>query len=155
MSKQVVTLLRDDLDGSEATRTVVFAWEGTTYEIDLSDENFGNFSTAMSPYLGAARKRPKPRRSRVAESIGEAYDDAQAALAKTGAAPRGTPNNRRTSAPSSASATKKASARRGRVAESIVEAYDDAQAALAKTGAAPRLSAAAKKAAAKKAAAAK
>ena len=155
MSKQVVTLLRDDLDGSEATKTVVFAWEGTTYEIDLSDENFGSFSTAISPYLGAARKTPKPRRSRISASIVEAYDDAQVALAKTGAAPRGTPNSRRTSASGNASATKKASARRGRIAESIGEAYDDAQAALAKTGAAPRLGTAAKKAAAKKAASTK
>ena len=150
MAKEVITLLRDDLDGSEATKTVSFAWEGTTYEIDLSDENFGKFSSAVSPYLGAARKTPKPRRSRVSASIVEAYDDAQGALAKTGAAPRGTPNQRRTTASKNASATKKAPARRSRVAESIGEAYDDAQAALAKTGAAPRLRTPAKKTASTK-----
>jgi hypothetical protein len=146
MVRQVITVLRDDLDGSEATKTVTFAWEGTTYEIDLSDENFGKFSSAISPYLGAARKTPKPRRKRIAASVAEAYDDAQAALAKTGAAPRGTPTPRRTVASGNVSATKKAPSRRSRVAESIGEAYDDAQAALAKTGAAPRLGPAAKKA---------
>lgn len=88
MAKEVITLFRDDLDGSDATKTVVFAWEGTTYEIDLSDENLKKFSGAISPYLAAARKAPKPRRSRIAKSIGEAYDDAQAALAKTGVPPR-------------------------------------------------------------------
>ena len=150
MAKEVVTLFRDDLDGSEATKTVVFAWEGTTYEIDLSDENYGRFSSAISPYLGAARKTPKPRRSRISASVVEAYDDAQAALAKTGAAPRVTPTRRRTAASSKASATKKSSARRSRVAEAIGEAYDDAQAALAKTGAAPRLGTAAKKTASTK-----
>ena len=88
MAKEVITLFRDDLDGSEATKTVVFAWEGTTYEVDLSDENYGKFSSAISPYIAAARKTPKPRRSRIAKSVGEAYDDAQAALAKTGVPPR-------------------------------------------------------------------
>ena len=141
MAKEIVIRLRDDLDGSEATKTVVFAWVGTTYEIDLSDDNVEKFSAVMAPYVGAARKSPARGRRRVAESIVEAYDDAQAALAKTGAAPRGTPTAR------------KAAAKRARVAESIVEAYDDAQAALAKTGAAPRGPRTAAKPAAKKAAA--
>ena len=140
MAKEVIIRLRDDLDGSEATTTVVFAWAGTTYEIDLNDENVENFSAVIAPYVSAARKSPGRGRRRVAESIVEAYDDAQSALAKTGAAPRGTPTAR------------KAALKRARVAESIVEAYDDVQAALAKTGAAPRGRRTATKPAAKKAA---
>ena len=140
MAKEIIIRLSDDLDGSEATKTVVFAWAGTTYEIDLSDENVEKFSAVIAPYVGAARKSSGRGRRRVAASIAEAYDDAQAALAKTGAAPRGAPT------------PKKAARKRAAIVESIVEAYDDAQAALAKTGAAPRGPRTAPKPAAKKAA---
>ena len=85
----IIRLRRDDLDGSEATKTVVFAWAGTTYEINLSDDSVERFSAVIAPYVGAARKSSARGRRRVAESIVEAYDDAQAALAKTGVAPRG------------------------------------------------------------------
>ena len=158
MAKEIITRLRDDLDGSEATKTLVFAWAGATYEIDLSDDNAEKFSAAIAPYVGAARKLSGRGRRRVAEAIVEAYDDAQAALAKTGAAPRGTPTARKAAlkrgriAESIVEAYDDAQAALAKIAEAIVEAYDDAQAALAKTGAAPRRPRTATKAAAKKAA---
>lgn len=37
MAKQIVTLLTDDLDGSEADETVMFSLDGRDYEIDLND----------------------------------------------------------------------------------------------------------------------
>jgi hypothetical protein len=56
MAKQTVTRLVDDLDKSEADRSVRFSWQGTTYEIDLSDKNAKAFEKAISPYLDAARR---------------------------------------------------------------------------------------------------
>jgi hypothetical protein len=39
MAQKVQVLLVDDLDGGEATETVAFSLDGTTYEIDLSSDN--------------------------------------------------------------------------------------------------------------------
>lgn len=36
MATETITRLIDDLDGSEAQRTMTFAWDGRTYEVDLS-----------------------------------------------------------------------------------------------------------------------
>jgi Lsr2 len=51
-----ITELIDDLDGGKADRTVIFAVDGTTYEIDLSKKNATAFAKALEPYLEAARK---------------------------------------------------------------------------------------------------
>jgi hypothetical protein len=56
MAKQVVTLLTDDLDGSEADRTVEFGLDGTNYTIDLSDKNAGKLRKALEPYIGAGTR---------------------------------------------------------------------------------------------------
>jgi hypothetical protein len=48
MAKEVIIRLRDGLDGSETTKTVVFAWAGTTFEIDLSDDNVEKFSAVIA-----------------------------------------------------------------------------------------------------------
>lgn len=58
--KTVVTLL-DDLDGSEATQTVLFGLEGRSYEIDLNEANSEKFRAALAPYVGAARKASSSR----------------------------------------------------------------------------------------------
>jgi hypothetical protein len=39
MAKRTITVLVDDLDGSDATETVSFAVDGVSYEVDLSAEN--------------------------------------------------------------------------------------------------------------------
>ncbi len=56
MAQQVVTTLVDDLDGSEAAETIVFALDGKTYEIDLSEAHASELREKLAPYLGAARK---------------------------------------------------------------------------------------------------
>lgn len=56
MAQKVITLLTDDLDGSEASQTVVFALDGKTYEIDLSDEHATKMREALAPFVGSARK---------------------------------------------------------------------------------------------------
>jgi len=56
MAQKVNIVLVDDLDGSEATETVTFGLDGTTYEIDLNDKNAATLRDALSGYVGHARK---------------------------------------------------------------------------------------------------
>lgn len=56
MAQKVNIVLVDDLDGTEATETVSFGLDGTTYEIDLNDANASALREALSGYVGHARK---------------------------------------------------------------------------------------------------
>ncbi|WP_243056250.1 Lsr2 family protein [Nocardioides sp. SR21] len=56
MAQKVNIVLVDDLDGSEATETVTFGLDGTTYEIDLNDKNAAALRDALAGYVGHARK---------------------------------------------------------------------------------------------------
>jgi hypothetical protein len=56
MAQKVNIVLVDDLDGTEATETVTFGLDGTTYEIDLNDANAASLREALSGYVGHARK---------------------------------------------------------------------------------------------------
>ena len=56
MAQKVQVLLVDDLDGGEATETVSFALDGSSYEIDLSKKNADLLRDAFAKYVGAARK---------------------------------------------------------------------------------------------------
>jgi hypothetical protein len=56
MAQKVNIILVDDLDGSEATETVSFGLDGTSYEIDLNDSHAAELRDALSGYLGHARK---------------------------------------------------------------------------------------------------
>jgi hypothetical protein len=55
VATETITRLVDDLDGGAAERTIVFGWDGHTYEIDLSKKNITAFEKALKPYLAAAR----------------------------------------------------------------------------------------------------
>jgi hypothetical protein len=63
MATRTITSLVDDTDGSEAQETVSFGLEGTTYEIDLSDENARKLRDALEPWVTKARKTSGRRRS--------------------------------------------------------------------------------------------
>ena len=56
MAKQVITVLTDDLDGTDADRTVEFGLDGVNYTIDLSDKNAGKLRKALEPYLSAGTR---------------------------------------------------------------------------------------------------
>ncbi len=56
MAKKVITLLTDDLDGSEADRTVEFGIDGVAYSIDLSDKNIGKLRKILDPYLAVGTR---------------------------------------------------------------------------------------------------
>jgi len=54
--------LVDDLDESDAAETVSFALDGTSYEIDLSDENIEKLRDALAVYVASARRVDGGRR---------------------------------------------------------------------------------------------
>jgi hypothetical protein len=56
MAKEIITRLRDDIDGSDASRTVIFGWDGVQYELDLSNKNASAFGKLIEPYVAAARR---------------------------------------------------------------------------------------------------
>lgn len=56
MARKVITELIDDISGEVADSTVVFTYNGATYEIDLSNENKAALDEALAPYVKAARK---------------------------------------------------------------------------------------------------
>lgn len=65
MAQKVNIVLVDDLDGSEASETVSFGLDGTTYEIDLNDANAAKLRDALATYVGHGRKvGAAPRRGR-------------------------------------------------------------------------------------------
>ncbi len=56
MAQKVNIILVDDLDGSEASETVSFGLDGSSYEIDLNDDNAAALREALAGYVGHARK---------------------------------------------------------------------------------------------------
>ena len=112
MAKETVTKLVDDLDGGTADRTVVFAWDGTNYEIDLSRKNISGLEKAFKPYLSAARTVRATGNSRRRGS-------------RAAAAPRR--RNDLASIRDWARTNGHAVSDRGRIARSIVEAYESSE----------------------------
>lgn len=71
MAQKVNIVLVDDLDGSDATETVSFGLDGTSYEIDLNDDNAAKLRDLLAGYVGHARKvgaAPRRRRGAAAAS---------------------------------------------------------------------------------------
>jgi len=75
MARRTITQLIDDLDGSVIDggmgRTVVFEFDGTNYEIDLTDAHLDELRAALAPYVAAGRRTSrgvamKQRRTRTA-----------------------------------------------------------------------------------------
>lgn len=56
MGQRTITTLVDDIDGSEATETVAFGVDGTTYEIDLNDVHAEDLREVLAPFVSVARK---------------------------------------------------------------------------------------------------
>lgn len=61
------TVLVDDLDGGDAAETLVFALDGTSYEIDLNEENAGKLRDDLATWISHGRPQSGGvRRGRVA-----------------------------------------------------------------------------------------
>ena len=56
MAREVIEKLVDDLDGGDATETVTFALDGTSYEIDLNKRNAAALRKSFQRYIKAARR---------------------------------------------------------------------------------------------------
>ncbi|TQL66603.1 Lsr2 protein [Nocardioides albertanoniae] len=70
MAKKVQIILEDDIDGSEATETVSFALDGTTYEIDLNDANAAKLRDSLALFVGHAQKVSGRRGAKKAAAAG-------------------------------------------------------------------------------------
>ena len=113
MAQKVQVLLLDDLDGGEASETVSFGLDGTSYEIDLSEGNAEKLRDMLSNYVGAARRvgasggGRRSGRSRAAGGGRAAMDREQAAAIRSWAKKQGLKVSDR-----------------GRIPASIVEQYN-------------------------------
>jgi hypothetical protein len=56
VAQKVQVILVDDIDGGEATETVSFGLDGTSYEIDLSTINAAALRDSLAQWVGSARK---------------------------------------------------------------------------------------------------
>ncbi len=63
MAQEVILKLVDDLDGSEATETVLFGLDGESFEIDLSAKNAAALRKALDRYRNSARQSSAARGS--------------------------------------------------------------------------------------------
>lgn len=59
----VVTTLSDDLDGSDASQTLVFGWDGYVYEIDLNDDHAKELAETLDLYSKHAPRKLRTRLS--------------------------------------------------------------------------------------------
>ncbi|MDZ5622663.1 Lsr2 family protein [Nocardioides sp. HM23] len=66
MAQRVNIVLVDDIDGSDATETVAFGLDGTSYEIDLNEKHAAQLRDALATYVGHGRKVGGGRRTRSA-----------------------------------------------------------------------------------------
>ncbi len=70
MATRTVIELIDDLDGSEATKTVYFGLDGANYAIDLAGQNADELRGLLARFVDAGRKTgarkqaPSDRRGR-------------------------------------------------------------------------------------------
>ncbi|MDN5666821.1 MAG: Lsr2 family protein [Renibacterium salmoninarum] len=62
MAKEVITRLIDDIDGSDATQTIQYAFQGRSYEIDLNEKNAAAFTKALSPYIEKSQRTDQPKK---------------------------------------------------------------------------------------------
>ncbi|MDJ0384252.1 Lsr2 family protein [Streptomyces sp. G-G2] len=59
MAQRVVVTISDDIDGGEASETVVFALDGKSYEIDLNLANAKKLRKSLAPYVAAGRRQSR------------------------------------------------------------------------------------------------
>ncbi len=56
MVQRRITVVTDDVDGSEAAETIGFELDGTAYEIDLSEEHVQQLRDSVAVWVGHARR---------------------------------------------------------------------------------------------------
>jgi hypothetical protein len=68
MAQKVTVELEDDLDGGPADETVRFGFDGSDYEIDLSNRNAAKFRRQLEPFIDHARRAGRGQRRRPART---------------------------------------------------------------------------------------
>lgn len=63
VTRQTITVITDDLDGTDEAENVSFGFEGQQYEIDLSEENRARLADALQPFIAKARRAGAASRS--------------------------------------------------------------------------------------------
>jgi Lsr2 len=56
MAQKTQVILTDDIDGSDASQTISFAYQGVDYEIDLNDDHAAALQESFHDWIQAARK---------------------------------------------------------------------------------------------------
>jgi hypothetical protein len=56
MAQKILTVCRDDVDGTKAAETVTFGLDGVAYQIDLSARNAAKLRKTLAPFASAARR---------------------------------------------------------------------------------------------------
>ena len=113
--RQTIVSLVDDLDGSDATETVTFGIDGSSYEIDLSQAHADQLRSSLDRWVARARRagdepRTEPGTRTRSTTVLPAVGESRNALIRAWAAENGH------HAPA-----------RGRIPQPIVKAYKDAQ----------------------------
>jgi len=112
MAQKTLIQLVDDLDGTALTdgegKTVSFALEGISYEIDLSETHLDELTEALAPYVKAGRK--VSGRKSAARSSGSKSDPAELQKIRDWAGENG-----------------HAVSSRGRISTAVRDAYNAAQ----------------------------
>ena len=76
MAQKVLITLVDDIDGGEAAETIIFALDGTNYEIDVNEANAKALRAAVAPFAEKGRKiRGGTRRNAPARSTNPSGTD--------------------------------------------------------------------------------
>lgn len=79
MAQKVHIVLEDDIDGGEASETIAFALDGTSYEIDLNKKNAEALRNALAPYIGHGRKQSASAAARRGRRPGSASNSRHSA----------------------------------------------------------------------------
>lgn len=69
MAKQIITRLVDDLDGGDAEESITFAFDGTEYEIDLSEKNAAKLRKALAPFVTNGTRVSAARKKRTVAAV--------------------------------------------------------------------------------------
>ena len=83
MARTTVIQLVDDIDGSEADRTVDFGYNGKRYSLDLNEKNAADLEEVLAPYIAAAEKAGAAGSGRAGGSSRFARAPARARRAKS------------------------------------------------------------------------
>lgn len=118
MASKTIIQLEDDLDGSPASMTVPFGFEGMDYEIDLNDQHVEALRQALQPFIEKARRISQARR-RASSSSGRSSSGRQTLAGRMGIPTKDIRDW--------AHAQGKAINERGRLPESLVREFMDSK----------------------------